>query len=104
MVGDVELHDPAADALQAVGLGADDHAGGDRRGAGGGRPGTALDLDEAEPAGAEGLDRMSVAQSFGIAVPISFAARMIEVPAGTETAIPSMVSDTRSPDFERGVP
>ena len=29
---------------------------------------------------------MSVAQSFGICVPISIAARMIEVPSGTVTA------------------
>ena len=37
---------------------------------------------------------MSVAQSFGICVPISIAARMIEVPSGTVTAWPSMVSVT----------
>jgi hypothetical protein len=37
---------------------------------------------------------MSVAQSFGICVPISMAARMIEVPSGTVTAWPSMVSVT----------
>jgi hypothetical protein len=47
---------------------------------------------------------MSVAQSFGIWVPISMAARMIEVPSGTVTAWPSMVSVTVLPAFERGVP
>ena len=37
---------------------------------------------------------MSVAQSFGICVPASIAARMIEVPSGTVTLWPSMVSVT----------
>ena len=37
---------------------------------------------------------MSVAQSFGICVPISMAARMIDVPSGTETVWPSIVSAT----------
>ena len=40
------------------------------------------------------LSSMSVAQSLGISVPTSIAARMIEVPAGTVTASPSMVSVT----------
>src|SRR5882724_13064034 len=47
---------------------------------------------------------MSVAQSFGICVPDSIAARMIEVPSGTVTMLPSMVSVTIVSDFERGVP
>src|SRR5215510_16029792 len=47
---------------------------------------------------------MSVAQSFGICVPASIAARMIEVPSGTVTLLPSMVSVTIASDFERGVP
>ena len=47
---------------------------------------------------------MSVAQSFGICVPASMAARMIEVPSGTVTLLPSMVSVTIVSDFERGVP
>jgi len=47
---------------------------------------------------------MSVAQSFGICVPASIAARMIEVPSGTEIGWPSMVSVTMVCDFERGVP
>src|SRR6267142_751445 len=46
---------------------------------------------------------MSVAHSFGICVPASIAARMIEVPSGTVTACPSMVSVTIVSDFERGV-
>ena len=47
---------------------------------------------------------MSVAQSFGICVPASMAARMIEVPSGTVTLWPSMVSVTMVSDLERGVP
>jgi hypothetical protein len=47
---------------------------------------------------------MSVAQSFGIWVPASIAARMIEVPSGTVTLWPSMVSVTMVSDRERGVP
>ena len=47
---------------------------------------------------------MSVAQSFGICVPASIAARMIEVPSGTVMLLPSMVSVTIVSDFERGVP
>ena len=47
---------------------------------------------------------MSVAQSFGICVPISIAARMIEVPSGTVTGLPSMVSVTVFSALERGVP
>ena len=49
------------------------------------------------------LSKLSVAQSLGIAVSTIAAARMIEVPAGTETGWPSMVSDTVSPCFS-GVP
>src|SRR5262249_56726906 len=47
---------------------------------------------------------MSVAQSFGISLPSSTAARMMEVPSGTVTATPSMVSVTVFSDLERGVP
>jgi hypothetical protein len=47
---------------------------------------------------------MSVAQSFGICVPASIAARMTEVPSGTVTLWPSMVSVTMVSDLERGVP
>jgi hypothetical protein len=36
----------------------------------------------------------SVAQSFGTWIPVSIAARMIEVPAGTVTCWPSMVRVT----------
>ena len=50
------------------------------------------------------LSSMSVAQSLGISVPISIAARMIEVPAGTVTGSPSMVSVTVSSAAEAGVP
>jgi hypothetical protein len=47
---------------------------------------------------------MSVAHSLGIWVPISMAARMIEVPSGTLTSTPSMVSVTLFSAFETGVP
>ncbi len=47
---------------------------------------------------------MSVAQSLGICVPISIAARMIEVPSGTLSLTPSMVRVTSFFDLEAGVP
>ncbi len=47
---------------------------------------------------------MSVAQSLGICVPISIAARMIEVPSGTVILTPSMVSETSFLALEAGVP
>src|SRR5262245_38005832 len=47
---------------------------------------------------------MSVAHSFGISLPSSTAARMMEVPSDTVTATPSMVSVTVFSDLERGVP
>src|SRR5262249_34215301 len=43
VIGNVELHDAAAQALEALGLRAHHHAGRDRRGAGGRRAGAALD-------------------------------------------------------------
>ena len=45
-----------------------------------------------------------VAQSLGTFMPASIAARMIEVPAGTATAWPSMVRLTSSVARLRGVP
>ena len=84
MVGDVELHDALAELLEPLGLGVHHHARRDRRGAGRGRAGAAFDLDQAQPAGAKGSS-MSVAHSLGICVPISMAARIIEVPSGTVT-------------------
>jgi hypothetical protein len=50
------------------------------------------------------LSSMSVAQSLGMAVPISIAARMIDVPSGTVTSVPSIVSVTNFSDLEAGVP
>ncbi len=47
---------------------------------------------------------ISVAHNLGIWVPISIAARMIEVPSGTLTSTPSMVSVTSFTAFEAGVP
>ena len=44
------------------------------------------------------LSSESVAQSFGTLMPASIAARMIEVPSGTVTSWPSMVSVTSSVD------
>ena len=76
---------------------------GDRRGAGGRRAGAALDLDQAQAAGAERFEHV-VAQSFGTLMPASIAARMIEVPSGTVTAKPSMVSVTVFSAFDAGVP
>ena len=47
---------------------------------------------------------MSVAQSFGILVPTSIAARMMDVPSGTCVSMPSMVRVTILSDREAGVP
>src|SRR5690242_7554263 len=47
---------------------------------------------------------MSVAQSFGIWMPASIEARIIEVPSGTVTSKPSTVSVTIFSDVEAGVP
>ncbi len=46
----------------------------------------------------------SVAHSLGTWMPVSIAARMIEVPAGTVTCWPSMVRVTCSVDLLAGVP
>jgi hypothetical protein len=47
---------------------------------------------------------MSVEQSLGMAVPISIAARITDVPAGTVTVAPSIVSVTVSVALDAGVP
>ena len=47
---------------------------------------------------------LSVAQSLGILPPISAAARITLVPAGTVTSRPSIVSVTCSVDLDRAVP
>ena len=47
---------------------------------------------------------LSVAHSFGISVPASIAARMMDVPSATVTLLPSMVSVTIFSDFDLGVP
>jgi hypothetical protein len=47
---------------------------------------------------------ISVAQSFGMAMPASIEARMIDVPSGTVIVNPSTVSVTSFSDFEAGVP
>ncbi len=64
------------------------------------RPSTSTRHSRQEPK----ASTMSVAQSFGILVPISIAARMIDVPSGTVTGWPSMVSVTLVFARERGVP
>jgi hypothetical protein len=50
------------------------------------------------------LSRESVAQSFGISMPASIEARMMDVPSGTVTLLPSTVSVTSRSDFASGVP
>ncbi len=47
---------------------------------------------------------LSVAQSLGILTPSSAAARITEVPAGTVTGVPSIVSVTSLSLSTRGVP
>jgi hypothetical protein len=47
---------------------------------------------------------LSVAQSFGIWVPDSIAARIIDVPSGTVISMPSIVSVTVFSAREAGVP
>ena len=99
MVGDVELHHALAQLLEPLGLGVDHHAV--RRPAWCRRP--ACRAGPRSRPGTAGRSRrprrMSVAQSFGIWVPASIAARMIEVPAGTVTLWPSMVSVTMASRF-----
>ena len=62
MLGDQQLHDAAAqlDYLRRVGV--HDHAVGGGGGAGGRTPSSALDLDDAHPAGAEGFRARVVAE------------------------------------------
>ncbi len=62
MVGDVEFHHALAQLGQAIRLCTDLDAGRHRRGAGGGRALAALDLDEAEAAGAEGVQQVGGAE------------------------------------------
>ncbi len=62
MIGDVELHHAAAQLGEARRLGLHLHAGFDRRGAGGGRAPAAFDLDQAEAAGAEGVEAVGGAE------------------------------------------
>ena len=45
-----------------------------------------------------------MAQSLGISTPASDAARRTEVPAGTETDLPSIVTATVAAEATRGVP
>ena len=63
----------------------------------------ALDLDQAEPARAERLE-LSVAHSFGMPTPASTAARITDVPSGTVTGMPSIVSVTVRSETRAGVP
>ena len=62
MVGDIQLHHALAQLLQPFGLGVDDHAGGNRRRARSRCPGAAIDLDKAQPARPEGIERIGGAQ------------------------------------------
>ncbi len=64
------------------------------------RPSTSTRQSRQEPKDSS----MSVEQSLGICVPISIAARMTDVPSGTVTVVPSMVSVTVAALSTRGVP
>ena len=64
------------------------------------RPSISTRQSRQEPKGS----RESVAQSFGIVVPDIMAAAMTEVPSGTLTSTPSMVSETRVSLAGIGVP
>ena len=93
MVGDVELHHALAErssrsvwvrTTMPSATGVVQEAGVPRR------PSISTRQSRQEP----NASSMSVAQSFGISMPVSIAARMIEVPSGTVTGLPSMVSVT----------
>ena len=62
MVADVEFHDPAPQLGDAIGLGVDLHAVLGGRRAGRGRSTAAVDLDQAQAAGAEGFERVGGAE------------------------------------------
>ena len=62
MVGDVKLHHALAQPLEPVGLRAHHHAVGDRRRARGRRARPALDLDQTQPARAEGVEHVGRAE------------------------------------------
>ncbi|MNH94366.1 hypothetical protein D3C73_469840 [compost metagenome] len=64
------------------------------------RPSTSTRQRRQEPK----ASTMSVAQSFGIWMPASIEARMIDVPSGTVMARPSMVSVTCLSERDAGVP
>ena len=103
MVGDVELHDAAADGVEPLALGLDfsPSATGVVQEAGvPPRPSISTRQTRHEP----NASSMSVAHSFGISTPASIAARMIEVPSGTVTLRPSISSVTAFSDLEAGVP
>ena len=105
MVGDVELHHVAAELARGArfcvvttmpsATGVVQEAGVPAR------PSISTRHSRHEP----NASTMSLAHSFGTLMPASIAARMIEVPSGTVTAKPSMVSDDRSsPTLDAGVP
>ena len=62
MVGEIQLHDALAQFRELVALGAHGHALGRQRGAGGREAALAVDLDQAQAAGAEGLERIGGAE------------------------------------------
>ena len=65
-----------------------------------GRPSTSTTHMRHEPK----ASRLSVAQSFGTAMPASAAARMTDVPDGTVTLMPSIETVTASVERLAGVP
>jgi hypothetical protein len=81
----------------------DHHALGHRRGARGRRSGTALDLDETKAAGAERVEHVGRAELRDLRADVH-GGRMMEVPSGTVTVTPSIVSVTSFLDLEAGVP
>ena len=103
MIGEIQFHHAAAHAAHALARGGHLHAGRHRRGTGCRCASAALDLEQAH-ATRRRMHPAMVAQSFGILIPASIAACMIDVPAGTVTSCPSMVSVTCSVAVLSGVP
>ena len=103
MVGNVELHHAAPELLEPRRLRAHDHAFFGGRRAGGGRSPAALDLDEAEPAGAEGFEAVGRAE-FRDRIVDQRGGRHHRRPARNAHLRPSIVSVTRAAPVRIGVP
>ena len=95
MVGNVEFHHAAADVLQPLVCVVHDHAGPTgvvQEDGVPARPSISTRQSRHEPK----ASTMSVGQRFGISMPASIEARMIDVPSGTVTSNPSIVERHRS--------